>query len=444
MAKNWAEMTPAERRAERFKRWLAPKGVKFNSQQAEKQYRERVTRFIKAVNLEEPDRVPVMLPTSFFPLYYAGSNLKEAMYDYGVMKKAWLKFMKDFSDMDLFSGPGFVLPARVLEIIDHKLHIWPGHGLPDNSTSYQYVEKEYMKADEYDKLILDPTDYWLRSYMPLEAGAFKPLAKLPHLTPFIGIPVAYLSSFGDPEVIECLKKMMAAGKEARKWGEIVGEISRTALASGYPQLGFGGAGAPFDFLADMCRGTQGTFLDIYRQPEKILETIDRLTPLIIKTALETLENSDCPITMMPLHKGDNTFMSPKQFEKFYWPSLKKVMLALIEEGFVPMPFAEGNYEPRLEMIKDFPKGSAVWYFEHMDMAKAKKILGDTCCIAGNVPVSVLSIGEPAEVKEHCRRLIDACAEGGGYILAGSASIEKGNPDNLRAMMAAAREYGTYR
>jgi len=173
MAKNWAEMTPAERRAERFKRWLAPKGVKFNSQQAEKQYRERVTRFIKAVNLEEPDRVPVMLPTSFFPLYYAGSNLKEAMYDYGVMKKAWLKFMKDFSDMDLFSGPGFVLPARVLEIIDHKLHIWPGHGLPDNSTSYQYVEKEYMKADEYDKLILDPTDYWLRSYMPSFGSFFQ-------------------------------------------------------------------------------------------------------------------------------------------------------------------------------------------------------------------------------------------------------------------------------
>jgi len=34
----------------------------------------------------------------------------------------------------------------------------------------------------------------------------------------------------------------------------------------------------------------------------------------------------------PLHKGDDTFMSRKQFETFYWPSLKKVMDALIEEG----------------------------------------------------------------------------------------------------------------
>ena len=26
----------------------------------------------------------------------------------------------------------------------------------------------------------------------------------------------------------------------------------------------------------------------------------------------------------PLHKGDDTFMSDKQFEKFYWPILEKI------------------------------------------------------------------------------------------------------------------------
>jgi uroporphyrinogen-III decarboxylase len=56
---------------------------------------------------------------------------------------------------------------------------------------------------------------------------------------------------------------------------------------------------------------------------------------------------------------------------------------------------------------------------------------------------VLSVGSPADVKKHCRRLIETCGEGGGYILAGSASINEGNPDNLRTIMAAAKEYGTY-
>lgn len=445
MEKTWAEMTPTERREERFKRWLSPKNVTFKNKKAEEQYKARVTRLIKVIKLEEPDRVPVLLPAGNFPAYYGGSNLKECMYDYSVLKRCWLKYLKDFqNDMDTFGGPGLITPARVLEIIGHKLHNWPGHGLPDDVSSYQYVEKDYMKADQYDDLIQDWTDYWLRKFMPLEADAFKPLAKLPHMDFLIGVPVMYLSFMADPEIEAGLKKMVAAGKEARRWMKVVGSVSKTGLAVGFPGFGPGGAGAPFDVLADMCRGTQGIFMDIYRQPEKILEAIDAITPILLKTAIENLNKGNSPITMMPLHKGDNTFMSPKQFEKFYWPGLRKVMMGLIEEGFVPMPFAEGNYEPRLEFIKDLPKGSACWYFEQMDMAKAKKIVGDTCCIAGNIPVSVLKIGSPADVKENCRRLIETCAPGGGYILAGSASVDNGNPDNLRAIMAAAKEYGTYK
>jgi len=444
MEKKWSALSWEEKREERFKRWLSPPDAKFSSPEAEKAYKQRVTRFIKAIKLEEPDRVPVMLPVGFYPAYYAGFNLQTVMYDYDALKKAWLKFMNDFSDMDTFGGPGLVIPARALEMIDHKLHKWPGHGLFDDVGSYQFIEAEYMKADEYDKLIDDPSDFWLRTFMPREAGVFKALAKLPHLTPFIGIPLSYLSHFADPEVEATLQTMIAAGKEVRRWQEVVGEVSRITFEAGYPRFGLGGAGAPFDFLADMCRGTKGIMMDVYRQPEKIHEAMERLTPIIIKTAVEAANDSECPLLMTPLHKGDHNFMSPQQFETFYWPYFKKVMMGVIEEGLVPMPFAEGNYEPRLEIIKDMPRSSVVWYFEQMDMAKAKKVLGDTACIAGNVPVSVLCTGTPREVKERCRQLIETCGKGGGYILAGSASIDKGNPDNLRAMMAAVREYGVYK
>jgi uroporphyrinogen-III decarboxylase len=78
------------------------------------------------------------------------------------------------------------------------------------------------------------------------------------------------------------------------------------------------------------------------------------------------------------------------------------------------------------------------------MAKAKKVLGKRACIAGNLPVSILCTGTPQEVKEGCRRLIEICAPGGGYILTGAANIHEGNPDNLRAMMEAAKEYGVYK
>jgi hypothetical protein len=441
---NWKELTPQQRQGERFKRWLDAPGVKFNSKEAEKAYKTRVTRFIKAIRLEEGDRVPCMLPVGYFPAYYAGYDLKTVMYDYNKQRDAWLKFMNDFGDMDSFSSPGLVLPAPALEIIDHKIHKWPGHGVGDDVPMYQFVEGEYIKADEYDKLIKDPTDFWLRTFMPREAGAFAPLADLPHLTPFIGIPIFYLSAFGNPQIQSALKTMMKAGDEILKWNRAVGEVAVTAMKTGFPPFSGGLSGAPFDMLTDMCRGTTGIVMDMFRQPEKIIEAVDRITPIVIDDAVKAAEKSLSPIVMMPLHKGDKTFMSQKQFDTFYWPSFKKVLLGLINEGLVPMPFAEGNYIPRLETISDMPRTSMMWYFEYMDMAQAKKTVGRTNGIMGNLPISTMVTGTPADVKEGCRKLIETCAPGGGYILSASASMDKGNMANLHAMMDAAKQYGVYK
>ena len=77
----------------------------------------------------------------------------------------------------------------------------------------------------------------------------------------------------------------------------------------------------------------------------------------------------------PLHKGADGWMSQKQFETFYWPSLKKVMDALIKEGLIQNMFAEGGYNTRLETVNEFAKGTVAWYFDKTEMAKAKKILG---------------------------------------------------------------------
>lgn len=441
---DWSQLTPEQKREERYKKWLAAPGVKFNSPEAERLYKERVTRYIKAIKLEEPDRVPCNLPTGYFPAYYAGYDLKTVMNDYEKQRDAWRKFMNDFGDMDSFGGPGLVLPAPALEMIDHKIHKWPGHGIADDVPSYQFVEGEYMKSDEYDRLIQDPTDFWLRTFMPRQAGAFAPLAKLPHLTGFVGIPLFYIAGYANPEIQQAYKTIFKAAEEVMKWQQTISVVSREALEAGYAGFGGGMSGAPFDLLTDMLRGTTGIFLDMYRQPEKIKEAMDVLTPILIEEAVTAADHALSPIIMMPLHKGEKGFMSPGQFEEFYWPTLKQVLMGLINEGLVPMPFAEGNYIPRLEVIQDMPRASMIWYFEYMDMAKAKATVGRNNTIAGNLPISIMVTGTPEEVKEGCRKLIEDCAPGGGYILSAAASMDKGDIENLRAMMDAAKEYGVYR
>jgi uroporphyrinogen-III decarboxylase len=441
--KRWADLTPEEKREERFNRWLSPPGAKFSSPEAEKGYKERVMRFIKVINLEEPDRVPVILHSGFYPAYYAGGTLKKVMYDYDELRRAWLKFLNEF-DMDTYIGPNLVYPGKVLDSIDYKLHYWPGHGLPDDMSTYQYIEGEYMKPEEYDALIRNPADFMLRTFLPRSVGAFAAFGKLAPITPFGGMPVFFISQFGDSEVQAAVQTLLDAALEGVKWQAAVKDINQAIQEAGVPIIRGSMASAPFDLIGDTLRGTKGIMLDMYRQPEKLQEAMERIIPIVIDSAVRGTNASGCPVVFMPLHKGPAGFMSGKQFETFYWPTLRKVMMGLIEEGLVPFPFAEGDYNPRLEIIKDVPRGKVIWYFEAMDMAKAKKVLGNRACIAGNLPVSILCTGTSREVKEGCRRLIETCAPGGGYILTGAANINEGNPDNWRAMMEAAKEYRVYK
>jgi uroporphyrinogen-III decarboxylase len=441
--KEWQDMTWQEKREERFKRWQSP-NVKFRSKEAEILYKERTTRFIKAIKLEEPDRVPCMLPTGVYPPFYAGYTVREVMYDFEKLKRAYLKFIDEF-DMDSYTGPGLIFPGKALDITDHRLHKWPGHGLPANASLYQYVEKDYMKADEYPALLSNPADFWWRTLLPRIVGSLEPLKKLPQMNGMMGVPLMFYAAMAAPDVEAAFKTMFEAGKEVIKWQKAVAEINQASRAAGIPELRGGGmGGAPFDNIADFFRGTQGMVMDMYRQPEKLHEVMEKIVPNTIKNAVAMADVTGCPFCFMPLHKGDESFMSPKQFETFYWPTYRRVLMGQIEEGLVPFPFAEGRYGARLEVIKDLPKGSMLWSFEDIDMARAKKVLGSSACIAGNVPSSVLYTKTPKEVKEYCRKLIETCAPGGGYILTGAAGMNEGNPDILRAMMEAVKEYGVYK
>jgi len=439
--KKWADLTPAERRQSRYDRWLNP-GIEFSSPEAENSYRTRALRFISAYKVEKPDRVPVSLPLGNWPAYLAGTDLKTVMYDYDKLSEAWKRYYDSY-ETDLAISPGMVLPAKIYDLMEYKLYSWPGHGLPDTATGIQFVEGEYMREDEYDLLINDPSDFWMRRYIPRVFGAFEPWQALSPFTSIIEAPAAWFLPYTRPELQATARRLIEIGNELTSWAKMLGEFSQWVQSRGYPVPRMMLAKAPFDTIGDTLRGTKGIIKDMFRRPEKLLEAIDVVTEFTIKQTLEAANASQAVTVFFPLHKGADGFMSPQQFEKFYWPSLKKVVDALIREGFRPELFAEGSYTTRLETVNEFGKGEVGWLFDKTDMAKAKATVGKTCCISGNVPSSLMVTGEPKQVKEYCRKLIEVCAPGGGFVLAGGAHVDNGNPENLRAMMEAAKEFGTY-
>jgi uroporphyrinogen-III decarboxylase len=440
MEKKWEEMTWQEKREKRFEKWISPPGVKFKDKETEEAYKERVNRIIKVIKLEEPDRVPC-IPPSGFQAYNAGTDLKTTMYDSSELKRASLKFLREF-DMDVFSS-GFTMPGKIMEKLGDRSFFWPGHGLPDDAMMIQFNEQEFMKEDEYDAMINDPSDYILRSYIPRATESLEAFSKLPAPYSMVRGAIPFVAAFTNPEIRKSFQTLIEVSNDLMEWGAVAAEIEQTAISEGYPSFGIGGAGPPFDSISDGLRGVRGIVRDMFRQPEKLIEAMERILPLEIDMAIAAGNASISPVLMIPIHKGDDSFMSDEQFERFYWPTFRKLLVAMVNEGLVPYPFAEGRYSNRLKTIKDLPPTGVMWLFDQTDMVRAKKELGDISCIAGNVPASLMITGTPEQVKEQCRKLIYDCAPGGGYILTGGAGIHRGNPENIRTMMAATYEYGRY-
>jgi hypothetical protein len=215
-----------------------------------------------------------------------------------------------------------------------------------------------MKADEYDSLIKDPSNFWLQTYMPRVFGAFKGFSQLPPLTSFEEIATMTLVPFGLPDVQGGLQALLDAGRESLAWFKVVMEVGAKGLSAGFPNFMGGLAKAPFDTLGDTLRGTQGIMMDMFQRPQKLHEAMARIALLAIDAAIAAANISGAPTIFMPLHKGADGFMSRQQFKTFYWLSLRQVVMALIEEGITPILFAEGSYNTRLDIVKDLPRGPA--------------------------------------------------------------------------------------
>ena len=411
---------------------------------ANQSYREREARFTDAINLKIPDRIPVMLELSYFPAKYMGIPCAAAFNDYNLWLKAYLKTVTDFAPDVVQLLPYF--PGAFYDMLGARQLKLPGFGLNPNH-SQQFIEGEFLKADDYDWLMSDPTDFNLRGFLPRIFSALEPLSKLP---PFCNTTYSYYElpalaeAMVSPEIQNALKTLFKAGREVKKWHNRMNAFGQKIEKRGFPLYGTGVAHIPFDHISYQMRGMKGIFLDMYRQPEKLIEVFDWMMPLQIKKALESAKAGGRSRVFFALHRGADNFMSKKQFEIFYWPYVKKLVQALVDEGFTPCLFIEGDYTTRLEYFLELPKGKVLGRFDASDIFKAKEILKGHMGIMGNVPNSLLQVGSQDDVKTYCKKLIDIVGKDGGFILCPRGTPDDAKPENLKAMVDYTREYGVYR
>lgn len=408
----------------------------------QQQYTARLKRVTDATKLVEPDRVPIAPVFQAFPIYYAGTcTVADAMEDFGKAAQAYDRFYQHFQP-DLGWDPILFFPTNYMESSGLTWFRWPGKHIEDPNCIYQFIEGEYMKADEYAEATLDITKFMMNKWIPRSFSRLSGLAKIDFRNSMWFGHMGSFASFSDPEVIASLEALVTSGKHLMDWFVKLGAYDQKLKDEfGIPLLYSGFAYAPFDMIGDTLRGTEAILLDMLHRPQELLRLIDVVTEFAIKDTIAGCSGKSTPFVWFWLHKGVDEFMSDEQFGQFYWPSLRRYVTEVAEAGLTPVLYVEGKYNTRLEYLREVPARKCIFSFEHTDMARAKKVLGGHSCIMGDVPATMLAYGEPQAVVDYCKKLIDTCAPGGGFIMDSGTMIDNAKVENVEAMFETTFTYG---
>ncbi len=382
---------------------------------------ERKRRYLAAMNLEKPDRVPIRLNFSGeFITKVAGYSFQETYYDWEKNVDATSRMLERL-DLEMVVGAANLWWATLHDAVGAKYLRFAGRDL-DEETMFQYVEGAYMLPEDYDDFIANPTEWIATCYLPriqselAEPGSYRAAAAL------------IKGAFG-------MAQQFAGGAAAtalyrQKYGVIP---SITGISK-----------APFDTLADTLRGLSGIMMDLYQRPDKVKEALEVLVPHNIFYGMATAQgDTDYPL-FMPLHRGAYPFMKMEQWKEFYWPTLKQVIEGLWSNGKRTMFYAENIWTPYLELIAELPEKSIIFHVDQTDLDEAHRVLGGRFCLSGNVPNSLLAFGTPEEVKDYVKNLLERYAQDGGFILdAGAVILDDAKEENIRALVEAGQEYGVY-
>jgi uroporphyrinogen-III decarboxylase len=391
-------------------------------------YHQRLNRYVTAMRNGQPDRVPVRPLAAEITAKYAGFTCQEVTHDYRKAFEAVIRCCKDFAWDAAVPNMVYVWTG-LTQAAGLRYYGVPGIDVgPDVAFQYREPDEQsaFMKREEYDELIADPTRFLYETWLPrVSADA---CAK--------GQPVTYRNN------LSLVKGAMATLAYFQAFGP---QVERMRTECGTPSAICGMLKAPLDVLADKLRGYLGLAFDLMEIPDKVLAACQAMMPhlgYLALTGADPAKQVPIPIWM---HRGCTPFISKEHFKTIYWPTLRPIVDALWAQGNQVLFYAEGKWDGHLETFAELPAASIVYHIDRSDPALVHRILGKKFCLSGGVPNTLMAFSSPEEVKAHCRRLIETIGAEGGYILDASAILQNdATVENLRAMTDAALEYGVYR
>jgi methoxylated aromatic compound---corrinoid protein Co-methyltransferase len=393
----------------------------------ETRYQQRLARYTTALRNEQPDRVPLRPFVAEFTGVHAGYTCQQMAHQYALAFEAARRCAADF-DWDAVVPNMIATWTGMTQAMGLRYYMTPGIDLPPN-VGHQYLEPPaeaaFMKVEEYQALIEDPTGFLYSVWLPRVTA------------PILG------SGLPDSVArdLSLVKGAMAMSRFFNDWGQ---QEQRLREESGTVSAIAGMLKAPLDLLADKLRGYVGLAEDLIVRPRQVLAACEALMPHLEYFARVTADpNRNVPIGFW-MHRSCVPLISFKHFNEIGWPTLKPIIQDLWSQGHQTLFYAEGNWDHHLSAFGELPDRSIVYHVDRGDVFQAHRALGDKFCLSGGIPNTLLSCGTQAEVRAACRQVIEGIGRNGGYIMDAGAIIQNdAKVENLRALTEATLEYGVY-
>jgi uroporphyrinogen decarboxylase len=198
-------------------------------------------------------------------------------------------------------------------------------------------------------------------------------------------------------------------------------------------------------LAGLLRGMQNFLMDLVDHPDH--PGLHRLLEVSYQSHLaahRAVKKAGAHFTSLGDSPAGPDVISPKLFARFARPWQERLVKELAKDGIFTAIHICGNTTAILDQLSAYDFcGFELDY--KTDARRAKETVGRKHVLFGNVdPSGVIAMGTPAEVRAKTKELIAAWKPGGLFVLNAGCAIPASTPsENIRAFVAAAREFGTY-
>jgi len=198
----------------------------------------------------------------------------------------------------------------------------------------------------------------------------------------------------------------------------------------------------------LARGIDGYNIDLFRRPSLAKKFMDMATKYNVELGKRLIEVGVDFIVMT----GDVAYrrgpiVSVKHFKEVFVPAIREPVRVFHRLGVQMVKHTDGYLEPILdELVGTGIDGlHSIEPAAGMDIERVKARYGDRICLWGGVDLSyTLSLGTRDDVIKEVKNRIVSAAPGGGYILSSSNSYSTAVKfENFKTMVEAGKKYGRY-